>query len=190
MHDEVRPRNAQVTRQSILDAALHQFLKDGYDNAGVRAIAAEAGIDPALICRYFGSKKQLFAEVLDSVSEDPMRIIEGERSRCGERMAAALLDGEADQSRHMSFICLVTGAAASAEARQTAQEEIESRFIGPFSRWLGGPGAEDRAWLVCSLLMGAVIMRGIQQTCPVDARTLAERIQTLVDGGLAAADSA
>lgn len=190
MHDEVRPRNAQATRQSILDAALHQFLKDGYDHAGVRAIAAEAGIDPALICRYFGSKKQLFAEVLDSVSDDPMAVIGGERSSCGERMAAALLDGETDPTRHMPFICLVTGAAASAEARETAYEQIETRFIGPFSHWLGGPDAQARAWLVCSLLIGAVIMRNIQQNCPVDRQTLAGKIQALVDAGPPAADCA
>ena len=190
MQDEIRPRNAQATRQSILDAALRQFLKEGYDKAGVRAIAAEAGIDPALICRYFGSKKQLFAEVLDSVSEDPMEVIEGERSNCGNRLAAALLGDDDSQSRHMSFICLVTGGSASAEAREIARRQIEDRFIGPFSRWLGGEAAEERAWLVCSLLIGAVIMRNIHQSFPVDSQTLATRIQSLVEPGPVAADSA
>lgn len=189
-HEEIRPRNAQATRQSILCAARNQFMKDGYDHAGVRAIAAEAGIDPALICRYFGSKKQLFAEVLESVSNDPMQVIQGERSNCGERLAAALLDSELDPMRHMPFICLVTGAAASAEARETAYAQIEANFIRPFSQWLGGPEAEARAWMVCSLLIGAVILRNVQQNCPVDQNTLAERIQALVDGPPPGAESA
>lgn len=182
MYDEVRPRNAEATRQNILDAALRQFVAHGYDNVGVRAIAAEAGIDAALICRYFGSKKQLFAQVLDSVSEDPMEVIKGERSSCGERIATALLDMELKQKRHMPFIRLVTGAAASTEARETAYEQIKTRFIGPFSRWLGGPAAQDRAWLVCALLTGAVILSNIQQDSSVDRRrALAAQIQAVVD---------
>lgn len=192
MHEqeEIRPRNAQATRQSILSAARNQFIKDGYDNVGVRAIAAEAGIDPALICRYFGSKKQLFTEVLESVGNDPMEVIRGERSSCGARLAAALLDTELDPMRHMPFICLVIGAAASVEARQSAYAQIEARFIRPFSEWLGGPDAEARAWMVCSLLMGAVILRNVQQSIPVDQNSLAARIQYLVDGPPPPAESA
>ena len=49
------------TRQAILDAAGARFASDGYDKATLRAIAADAGADPAMIIRYFGSKAGLFA---------------------------------------------------------------------------------------------------------------------------------
>ncbi|HHX82141.1 MAG TPA: TetR/AcrR family transcriptional regulator [Pseudomonadaceae bacterium] len=179
--DEARPRNAQATRNSILAAALKLFLKDGYDTAGVRAIAGEAGIDPALICRYFGSKKQLFAEVLESTSKDPMQVIAGERSSFGQRIAEALLDPEADRTQHMVFIGLVTGAGASPEARQTAREQIEDRFIVPFSAWLGGDDAAGKAWLVCSLLIGTSIMNNVSQACPESSSELGARIQAIID---------
>lgn len=179
--DEARPRNAHATRNDILAAALKLFLRDGYDNAGVRAIAADAGIDPALICRYFGSKKQLFAEVLESTSKDPMQIIAGERSSCGLRIAEALLNPAADRALHMAFIGLVTGAGASPEARQAAHGQIANRFIVPFSAWLGGEDAAGKAWVVCSLLIGAIIMNNVSQACPESSSQLGARIQAVID---------
>ena len=52
-----RGRNAAATRQAILDSARWCFSRDGYDQVGVRDIAARAGADPALVNRYFGSKE-------------------------------------------------------------------------------------------------------------------------------------
>src|SRR5918992_1301080 len=46
-------------REAILGAARARFAADGYDRATVRAIAADAGIDPSMVMRYFGSKRQL-----------------------------------------------------------------------------------------------------------------------------------
>ena len=54
-------RDAEATRQAILDAAADAFCRRGYDGAGTRDIAGAAGVDPRLITRYFGSKEGLFA---------------------------------------------------------------------------------------------------------------------------------
>lgn len=179
--EQHRPRNANATRQAILEAARRQFIKDGYDNAGVRAIAADAGIDPALICRYFGSKKQLFSDALESLSTDPMDMIRGDRATCGERMARAVLESGLDRERHMGWIGLVLGATSSPEASALAHEQIERQFIRPFSEWLGGDKAEEKAWVVCSLLLGAVIMNNIQPACTGTECNLAWQIQALID---------
>lgn len=181
MTEEHRPRNANATRQAILEAARRQFIKDGYDNAGVRAIAADAGIDPALICRYFGSKKQLFSEALESLSKDPMDMIRGERASCGERMARAVVESGSDLERHMGWISLVLGATSSPEASALAHEQIERQFIRPFSAWLGGEHAEEKAWVICSLLLGAVVMNNIQPACTGAQCNLADQIQALID---------
>jgi len=181
MTEEHRPRNANVTRQAILDAARRQFIKDGYDNAGVRAIAADAGIDPALICRYFGSKKQLFSEALQSVSRDPMDMVHGERSSCGERLARAVVESSQDLERHMGWLGLVLGATSSPEASALAHEQIDRQFIRPFSAWLGGQHAEEKAWMICSLLLGALIMNNIQAACSGTGAHLATQIQALID---------
>ncbi|MFP4635273.1 MAG: helix-turn-helix domain-containing protein, partial [Nitriliruptoraceae bacterium] len=44
----------------MLSAARRRFARDGYDGASIRAIAAEAGVDPALVHHYFGPKRELF----------------------------------------------------------------------------------------------------------------------------------
>ena len=49
------------TREDILRAARRRFAEDGYDRATFRRIAADAGVDPALVVQFFGSKQQLFA---------------------------------------------------------------------------------------------------------------------------------
>ena len=59
-----RKRDAAATRAGILEAAKGQFARLGYDRTGLRDIAAEAGVDAALINRYFGGKEGLFTASL------------------------------------------------------------------------------------------------------------------------------
>jgi AcrR family transcriptional regulator len=66
-----RPRNAIQTRADILAAARRRFGAEGYDRTTLRAIAADVGVDAALIIRYFGSKQDLFAEAADFTIELP-----------------------------------------------------------------------------------------------------------------------
>ena len=57
-------KSAAATREKLLASARQRFLRESYDNVGLRDIAADAGVDVALVGRYFGSKEQLFTEVL------------------------------------------------------------------------------------------------------------------------------
>src|SRR5919206_3634104 len=54
-----------TTRAAILDAARAAFAARGYDAVSVRAIAREAGVDPALVHRFYGSKERLFVAAMD-----------------------------------------------------------------------------------------------------------------------------
>jgi AcrR family transcriptional regulator len=60
-----RRRDAAATRSAIFEAATRRFACQGYQYAGVREIAADAGVDAAMVNRYFGSKEGLFAEVIE-----------------------------------------------------------------------------------------------------------------------------
>src|SRR5215217_6909295 len=76
---------ASVTKQAILAAARERFAADGYERATIRAIAADARIDPAMVIRYFGSKEKLFA----AAAEFELRLpaLDGvPRERIGERL--------------------------------------------------------------------------------------------------------
>ena len=60
-----RPRNASQTRADILSAARRRFGAEGYERTTLRAVAADVGVDAALVIRYFGSKQNLFAAAAD-----------------------------------------------------------------------------------------------------------------------------
>jgi AcrR family transcriptional regulator len=66
-----RPRNAAQTRADILSAARHRFATEGFDRTTLRAIAADVGVDAALVIRYFGSKQDLFATATEFAIELP-----------------------------------------------------------------------------------------------------------------------
>src|SRR5881296_365156 len=54
-------RRSETTKAAILAAARQHFAASGYERATIRIIAADAGIDPAMVMRYFGNKEKLFA---------------------------------------------------------------------------------------------------------------------------------
>ena len=66
-----RPRNASQTRADILSAARRRFGAEGYERTTLRAVAADVGVDAALVIRYFGSKQDLFAAAADFAIELP-----------------------------------------------------------------------------------------------------------------------
>src|ERR1700751_3825725 len=66
-----RPRNASRTRADILTAARRRFGAEGYERTTLRAVAADVGVDAALVIRYFGSKQDLFAAAADFAIELP-----------------------------------------------------------------------------------------------------------------------
>jgi len=88
-----RPGN-QDTKQSILEAARTVFAEAGYDKASVRAIAATAQVDPALIHHYFGTKEKLFLAAMNSPinpAELIPKAMAGPREQAGERLVALVL---------------------------------------------------------------------------------------------------
>lgn len=69
-----RPAGVSDARKRILSAARDLFARNGFDNTSIRMVATEAGVDPALVHHYFGTKQQLFAAAVD-IPVDPMTVI-------------------------------------------------------------------------------------------------------------------
>jgi AcrR family transcriptional regulator len=67
----VAPRRSDRTRAAILAAARERFASDGYAGATIRAIATQAGIDPSMVMRYYGTKEKLFAAAADFALDLP-----------------------------------------------------------------------------------------------------------------------
>jgi AcrR family transcriptional regulator len=141
MHDEEVPRrrNAAKTKAMILAAAQQAFADTGYTQTGIRAIAALAGVDSALVQRYFGSKAGLFESALaDAIPR--FETADLERAGLGKRVMSEFLLGL--DLRAQSMIVLST---SDAEAREIAAAVLKARVIEPVTGWLGAPDGEARA---------------------------------------------
>ena len=86
-----RRRNASATQAAILSSARQAFARAGYDRVGVREIAKDAGVTAMFVNRYFGSKEQLFAEVVADLMARPIILTPHTLTSptAGEEIAAA-----------------------------------------------------------------------------------------------------
>ena len=182
-----RRRNAEATREAIIEAARVRFMNNAYEQVSLREIAA-AGIDPALVIRYFGSKEGLFERVLTTEVVGPDREVVGDRETFGERMARAHVERYADPTR-FETINTAIWSAASPVAAKIVKRDIETRFLEPIAKALDGPDAEIRAALIMSILNGASVLRHMLEIRPLKegdpdaiAKHLAAVLQHLADG--------
>ncbi len=181
-----RPRNAAVTREAIMTAARGRFARYSYDDVGVRDVAGDVGIDAALISRYFGSKEDLFAAVLDSC-EPGADLFSGPRESFGARVADQIVfhPKQGDKLQGMQIMLRSIG---SAKASEAVQNSANANFFRPFSDWLGGPDAAVRVRIIAGLMMGLAVSRELGGGFGLDEAEnrslrdrLAVKIQALVD---------
>jgi AcrR family transcriptional regulator len=162
-----RVRNAAITRASILEAARKRFAREGYDGASVREIAADAGVDAALINRYFGSKDELFSEVVSLACDPSPDFFGGDKATFGERMARAAIDEAQDDAKLEMFLIMLLSA-SSPKASEIVRRCGREKFFAFFEDWLGGPDVTVRTRLASSIMMGMSLSRVIDPTHDLD----------------------
>lgn len=180
-----RTRNSTATRTRILESARAKFARDNYDNVGIRDIAASAGVDSALICRYFGSKEELFATVLGS-AESKMDLFEAGREGLARRAAEMLLDNAKKDSKILDLMIMLNSA-SSATAGDMVRASIKERFHDPVAELIGGPHAELRAQLFGTTCLGLAVSRtlnGDDRLSAVPREALIERIAAMLEDSL------
>jgi AcrR family transcriptional regulator len=156
-----RKRDADATSAAILEAGKAQFARLGYDRTVMRDVAAEAGVDVALINRYFGGKEGLFTAALKA-SFHPDRILAWDRRTFAGEIATMMADGaHADEERAHSFQFLLR-AATSPTTAPLLNVAIQERFLGPIRDWLGGEEAPARARVLAATFIGFLVERLIR----------------------------
>ncbi len=182
----VRKRSSAATRASLLAAATTYFARESYDNVSLREIAADAGVDVALVSRYFGGKEELFEAVL-AACPPPESLFQGDPAEFGERVARMLVD-EPQENEKLDIVLVMLRSAASPSAAEAIRRSGEERFYGPLARWLGGAGADERARLAGAIIMGVAVDRRIADDfglSPKERRRfrarLARNLQAAVD---------
>ena len=168
-----RKRDAAATRAAILASARQAFARAGYDGAGVREIAGRAGVTAMLVNRYFGSKEQLFAEVVADIMSRPI-ILTGDTlasASGGDAMARALVALTAAGGAPLDGFRIMCRSAGSARAAAIGREQIDAHYHKTLAAALRGEHAAERAALLLAFVAGVQIMRqmiGLQAlaTCP------------------------
>lgn len=184
-----RVRNADATRAAILVSARRAFVKKGYDGAGVREIAAGAGVTAMLVNRYFGSKEKLFAEVVADTMQ-PAVILHPANLKAKDlsvALAEALVNVTNTSAAPLDGFLIMARSAASPRAAAIARKEIEKHHQRTMTDALSGKLAAERAALFLSLVAGVQTMRqvialkALAQAKAADlARLLAPMIETLL----------
>jgi AcrR family transcriptional regulator len=165
------------TRAAILESARRQFAANGYDSATIRAIAAGAGVDPALVHHFYGSKERLFAAAMQ-LPVVPSEVIaaalaDGARPpgvTVGEHIARSALTLWETPGVRESFQGLLRSAVTSEQAATMLREFLTEAILGPVASLAGQAdpgGASFRASLVATQMLGLAIARYLLKFGPV-----------------------
>jgi AcrR family transcriptional regulator len=189
-----RPPGTSDTRERILDAARNLFARNGIDNTSIRAIAKDAGVDPALVHHYFGTKTQLFAAAIH-IPIDPMEVLGPLREvpveRIGHALPSLLLplwDSELGRGFMATLRSILAGGETSlirVFLQDVIVAEVGCRVDDP-------PGSGPiRIQFVASQLVGVVMARYILElepfkSLPIEqiADTIAPNLQRYLTGEL------
>ncbi|MEV0187885.1 TetR family transcriptional regulator [Kitasatospora purpeofusca] len=163
-------------REQILAVARRRFLAEGYHAVTLRSVAAEAGVDLALVSYYFGSKKGLFGAALALTGNPAVLLagaLEGELETFPER-ALRLLIGVWDAPDSAGPLrAMIGGSALDPAVAQLVGEVVQREMVDLVAARLGGADARRRACLFGTQLAGLIMARYVLRlqplaTLPVD----------------------
>lgn len=182
------------TRSEILDAARAEFAENGYDRATIRAIARRAGVDPALIHHYFGTKDELFAASIDipgPAADLALRMLaDGDDDQLGRRLAETFFTVWEREEARSSLLGILRAAMGGEDQAVVAfRQFLTSALMEQIAPKIEGENPRLRALLMASQLVGVAMTRYVMKlepiaTAPIDdiIELVAPRVQSYVDG--------
>ena len=175
-----RRPGAPDTRSAILAAAREQFATAGFSGTTIRAVAADAGVDAALVHHYFGTKDDLFVAALE-LPVDPRVVlgpaIEQGPDGAGERMLRVFLSVWDDPANRLPLLGLVRGLLEPSGQRLVRDGFLEV-VVGPIGVALGIDQPERRMPLVASQIFGLIVVRYLLEVEPVASMPAEELVAT------------
>jgi len=148
----------------ILAAAKQRFAESGYERATIRAIAADANIDPSMVMRYFGNKDQLFAAAADFDLQLP-DFSSAERDQMGGQLVTYFMDR---WERDEALVVLLRSSTTNAEAAQRMQEIFAGQLLPAIAK-INSSDAPRRAGLIATQVLGLALCRYVLRLPPVVA---------------------
>jgi AcrR family transcriptional regulator len=165
-----RPGN-QDTKSSILEAARKTFAEKGFDSASIRAIAGDAGVDPALVHHYFGTKEKLFLAAMNSPinpGELIPQALAGPREQAGERLVRTAL-GVWDSPAGTAALAMFRSAMSNEWTARLLREFVVTQILRRAVSEVIVDQAEApmRSSLVASQIAGVIMIRYVLKVEPL-----------------------
>lgn len=151
-----RPHDAEASRRALLEAARGVFDEVGYDRATTREIGERAGVDPALIARYFDSKEGLFIAAIAAGSAEEEGI-----DFAPHALVAFLLE-RWDERGHSPISRALASPALTPGAREQVSAVVGDRVLLGLAADLRERGVADpdlRAEIIVALAVGVAVTR-------------------------------
>lgn len=158
-----RWRTGQQSRQRIIDAARERFMRNGYERATVRAIAADAGVDVAMVYYFFDSKEGLFTASALTGPEHPLyqltTLLNEGTEQIGPRLVRRFLEHWDEGPVYEPLLALCRSAVIQPQARDVLHDSLAGPVAERVAAEFGVPDAELRVELVASHLVGLAFAR-------------------------------
>jgi AcrR family transcriptional regulator len=164
-----RRPGASGSRDRILTAARTQFAETGWDATTIRGIAAGAGVDPALVMHYFGSKEGVFRSALEfplDPAEVVPKLLAPGLEGLGERLVRFFI-GVWDSPAGRPLLGVIRSAVASEQGATLLREFISREVLGRIAGALAVDQPRLRASLVGSQLVGLAMLRYVVKLEPL-----------------------
>ncbi len=163
-----------------MQAAKEEFAEKGFDKATVRSIATSAGVDPALVHHYFGSKDDLLLAALE-VPFDPRRLIATLTADgiagLGSRIIVQFLSVWDDEQMQAPMVAVLRSSLTSPAAAAQLREGLVRMIMTPIAHLIGEDDAPLRAQLVASQLLGLAVTRYVLRLEPLASADAAALVQ-------------
>ena len=163
---------ADQTKAVILAAARERFAESGYEAATIRAIAADANIDPSMVMRYFGNKEQLFAAAAEFDLRFP-DLSDVAPDQLGHALVSHfLVRWEEDDA----LVVLLRSATTNAEAAQRMKDIFAAQLLPAIGKFIADD-APRRAGLIATQVLGMALCRFVLRLPPVVAMSREELVE-------------
>ena len=164
-----RPADGGDRRTAILSAAREQFAATGYAAASVRGIARQAGVDPALVHHYFGTKEQVFVAAMQlpfQPGEMLPQVLAGDPDGLGERLVRLFLGAWDSPEFRAPMLGMLRSAMTGEQGAAMLREFVGSALIGRVAEALG-PVDPLRVQAAAAQMVGVVILRHVIRLEPL-----------------------
>jgi AcrR family transcriptional regulator len=183
-----RPRRGAAedgpgTRDRILAQARSEFAARGFEKTSIRGIAKAAGVDPALVHHYFGTKERVFEAALEITFAPAMAlpdiVVDGPVEDAGERMTRFFFGVWENRLSREPLLAVIRSAVSNETAAAIFRSIVTRNLLRRITPSLPQPDAEMRAELAVAQLVGTAMLRYIIRLEPVASAPPEELIRRL-----------